>query len=65
MDGDILPKLFTCSWSSSGSEIKCLRICIDCVVQELIFMYNIKSLQLCNINIDVKHLVNEVLTIVK
>ena len=43
MDGDILPKLFICSWSSSGSEIKCLRICIDCVVQELIFMYNIKS----------------------
>ena len=43
MDEDSLPELITCSWSNSGSEIKCLRINIDCVVQELIFMYNIKS----------------------
>ena len=43
MDEDSLPELITCSWSNSGSEIKCLRISIDCVVQELIFMYNIKS----------------------
>ena len=65
MDEDILPELFICSWSNSGSEIKCLRINIDCVEQELIFMYNIKSVEPCNINIDVKHLVNEVLTIAK
>ena len=43
MDEDILPELFTCSWSNSGSKIKCLRINIDCVVQKFIFMYNIKS----------------------
>jgi hypothetical protein len=29
MDEDILAKFFTCSWSSSGSEIKSLSIRIN------------------------------------
>ena len=42
MHEDILAEFLTSSWNSSGSEIKSLRISIDCVVQELIFMHNIK-----------------------
>jgi hypothetical protein len=39
MNEDILPEFLTSSWSSSGSEIKNLSIRIDCVVQELIFIF--------------------------